>query len=79
MTDVFDRATDREEEFRADSIEAWARRRNAANATLGDKSAPHCRVCEERIPVARRRAVPGVQTCIECQKELEYSTVSGGD
>ncbi|MCG3177441.1 MAG: hypothetical protein MOGMAGMI_02415 [Candidatus Omnitrophica bacterium] len=74
MTDVFDRATEREEEFRADSIEAWARRRNAG---LGEESATHCRVCEERIPVARRRAVPGVQTCITCQTELEHATGGG--
>lgn len=76
MTDVFDRATEREEEFRADSIDAWARRRNAG---LGEKSATHCRVCATRIPVARRKAVPGVQTCIECQQELEHATVSGGN
>jgi len=76
VTDIFDRATEREEEFRADSIAAWARRRNAG---LGDKSATHCRVCEEGIPVARRRAVPGVQTCIACQSELEQATVSGGN
>lgn len=68
MTDVFDWATEREEEFRADSIEAWARRRNAG---LGETSATHCRVCEARIPVARRRAVPGVQTCVACQSDLE--------
>ncbi len=76
MTDIFDRATEREEEFRADSIEAWARRRNAG---LGEQSATHCRVCENRIPPARRRAVPGVQTCVHCQEELEMSVVSGGD
>jgi len=76
VTDIFDRATEREEEFRADSIAAWARRRNAG---LGDKSATHCRVCEEGIPVARRRAVPGVQTCIAWQSELEQATVSGGN
>ena len=76
MTDVFDLATEREEEFRSDSIDAWARRRNVG---LGDKSATHCRVCEERIPVARRRAVPGVQTCVSCQTELEHATASGGN
>jgi phage/conjugal plasmid C-4 type zinc finger TraR family protein len=34
-------------------------------------SAENCAVCEEPIPDARRQAVPGVQTCIECQRELE--------
>lgn len=68
MSDVFDRASEREEEFRADSIEAWARRHAA---TLGNPSALYCRVCEDPIPDARRRALPGVQTCIECQEEIE--------
>lgn len=68
MTSVFDRASEREEEFRADSIEAWARRRNAG---LGAQSATECCKCEAPIPVERQSAVPGVQTCIECQTDLE--------
>ncbi len=28
---------------------------------------PHCEVCGEDIPERRRRAVPGVKTCIHCQ------------
>ena len=27
----------------------------------------HCLECGEQIPEARRRALPGVRTCIECQ------------
>jgi len=27
----------------------------------------HCEVCDEPIPEARRRAVPGVRLCIACQ------------
>lgn len=72
MSDDADRASEREEAFRAGCIEAWAHRRRVG---LGAKSATHCRVCEEPIPLARRRAVPGVQTCIECEQELEYATV----
>ncbi len=30
-------------------------------------SAVFCEDCDEQIPEARRMAVPGVQTCIECQ------------
>ncbi len=30
-----------------------------------------CIDCEEEIPEARRKAVPGVQRCIECQQEKE--------
>lgn len=31
------------------------------------KSATHCEDCGVRIPAARRKAVPGVQRCIDCQ------------
>jgi len=27
----------------------------------------HCEVCEREIPQARRRAVPGVRRCVDCQ------------
>ncbi|MGI4953099.1 MAG: DksA/TraR family C4-type zinc finger protein [Janthinobacterium lividum] len=32
---------------------------------------PHCSLCGEGIPEARRRAVPGVRTCVECQQERD--------
>ena len=35
------------------------------------KSAEFCEECGNRIPEARRIAVPGVQHCIGCQSELE--------
>ena len=31
----------------------------------------HCEQCEEAIPEARRKAVPGVRLCVSCQAELE--------
>jgi phage/conjugal plasmid C-4 type zinc finger TraR family protein len=31
------------------------------------ESATHCRECGDEIPEARRRALPGVRTCITCQ------------
>lgn len=31
----------------------------------------HCEECDEEIPVARRRAVPGVRLCIACQQEAD--------
>jgi len=34
-------------------------------------SLSHCEECEEAIPEARRKAVPGVRLCISCQSELE--------
>ena len=39
----------------------------------------HCQECEEIIPEARRKAIPGVRLCVSCQAELEkhQSTASG--
>ncbi|CAM6696107.1 TraR/DksA family transcriptional regulator [Enterobacter hormaechei] len=34
-------------------------------------SAEHCSECGEVIPAPRRAAVPGCQTCAECQTDLE--------
>jgi len=35
------------------------------------KSLSHCEECDETIPVARRKAIPGVRLCILCQSEME--------
>lgn len=70
MTDLYDRATEREEQDRADALAEQARRAGLAGKTVHD-SAARCRVCEEPIQLARRRAMPGVQTCVECQADLE--------
>ncbi len=35
------------------------------------ESATHCAQCEERIPKARQKAIPGVRLCIQCQVEME--------
>lgn len=67
MTDIFDRAQEREEEMRQDALANQARH---AGPT-GRESAEICGVCDEPIPEERRRAVPGVQTCIECQRDIE--------
>ena len=70
MTDVFDRATEVEEADRADALAAQARRSGFAGKTVND-SALLCHVCDCKIPMKRRRAIPGVQTCVDCQTELE--------
>ena len=43
------------------------------------ESLTHCEECGESIPEARRLAVPGVRSCIECQEENDQqeSTQSG--
>lgn len=58
-----DRAQAREEEMRGDALAEHARR---AQAAAGD-SALVCALCNEPIAEGRRLAIPGVQTCIECQ------------
>ena len=39
----------------------------------------HCEECEETIPKARRKAIPGVRLCVSCQEKLEklQSTSTG--
>lgn len=47
------------------------------NASLSNRvvyqgtSLEFCRICEDDIPVARQKAVPGVSTCILCQSKAE--------
>jgi phage/conjugal plasmid C-4 type zinc finger TraR family protein len=38
----------------------------------------HCAECGDAIPGARRRAVPGVRTCIACQAERDRRPASIG-
>lgn len=68
MTDVFDRASELEAQQREAALEEARYRRRLEQSR---PSAEECRVCGERIPLARRKAVPGVQTCVHCQAELE--------
>jgi len=35
------------------------------------ESLTHCEECEIAIPEARRKAMPGVRYCVQCQSELE--------
>ena len=70
MTDIFDRAAEREEEMRSDALSKQARRSGLSGKTIAD-SARACRLCDAPIPLARRFALPGVETCIDCQRMLE--------
>lgn len=73
MTNLFDRAREREEQLRADALQEQARRAGLTGKTVAD-SATHCRVCGDAIPDGRRAAYPGIQTCVDCQSELERAT-----
>ena len=52
-------------------------RRARASIPAGDGD-PHCAECGEPIPEARRRAVPGVRTCIPCQSARDRRPVNIG-
>ena len=51
-----------------------------ARSRLPDgKGATHCEACEEKIPEARRKAIPGVRLCVSCQSDSEkQQTTSTG-
>ena len=72
MTDKFDRATEIGDALREDAIQAQRRRANLDGKTAAD-SAFECSLCDEPIPEARRQALPGVHTCIDCQELIERS------
>ena len=67
--DIVDRASRVEAEF----LEAALQRQRQRQASP-QESAFECQCCGEPIPPARRLAVPGVQTCVGCQADLELAT-----
>jgi phage/conjugal plasmid C-4 type zinc finger TraR family protein len=70
MSDFCDRAAEREAEMLSDCLADQRRRAGLEGKTMAD-SGRFCGVCAEPIPDARRQAVPGVQTCVDCQDELD--------
>ncbi|MCC7082178.1 MAG: TraR/DksA family transcriptional regulator [Burkholderiales bacterium] len=72
--DLVDRAQLAEAMHRDTALASHARQRPAA------ASATHCEEprCGIRIPEARRRAIPGVQRCVECQARIERAGRPGG-
>ena len=68
MPDPVDRASAEELRFR--DIQAQAICMNLRlQAAQGEEM--YCCDCGEEIPIARRRAVPGVRRCISCQETAE--------
>lgn len=59
------------------SIEDELKRMQARRALEGE-SWTECAECEEPIPEARRRAIPGVKLCIDCQAERDARPVLRG-
>lgn len=64
MADIIDTAAEIEELQRNAALSARRINHNAV-------SAEYCSECGENIPAPRRAAVPGCQTCAECQADLE--------
>lgn len=75
MADWADQAAAREQELREDALAERERRHGKRHV---EASAEICSVCGDPIPEARRQAVPGVQTCVPCQEELEYALWRAG-
>jgi len=61
VTDFSDRATEREEQVRADALADQERRSGLVGKTIAD-SAHFCGLCEDPIPDDRRRALPAART-----------------
>lgn len=61
--DLFDQAQELEELMRAEAIERSRWHGGACSAEQCD--------CGAEIPEERRRALPGVQTCVDCAAAME--------
>ena len=59
------------------SINDELARMKARKSPVGE-SLTHCADCEEEIPEARRRAVPGVKLCIDCMAERDGARTARG-
>lgn len=64
--DEIDRAQAREEQQRADALAEQARR-----SQMDGLDHEFCLECDDPIPPARRRALPGVELCVECAERAE--------
>ena len=59
------------------SIEDELARMKTRQAPAGE-SLTHCAECDEPIPEKRRKAIPGVKLCIDCQQERDAKPVARG-
>lgn len=63
MADAADLGADRAQQMHDDVLAA----RQAAAAARPALDHPYCLDCDEPIPLARREALQGVETCVDCQ------------
>lgn len=66
MADELDQLQEQEEWLNGLHIQAARQQCRTAGASLRQ-----CECCGERIEARRRKAIPGVRTCTECQRALE--------
>jgi phage/conjugal plasmid C-4 type zinc finger TraR family protein len=66
VADEIDQAQGHNEDFQAFALDLNKRTREPANY-----SGTACIDCEDEIPEARRKAVPGCRRCISCQELFE--------
>ena len=59
------------------SINDELARMRSAKAPVGE-SLRFCAECEEEIPEARRKALPGVKLCIDCMAERDGARAARG-
>lgn len=59
-----------------DTVADGVKRARASMPT--GEAATHCRECDEEIPEARRRVLPGVTTCVACQSARDSRPASFG-
>ena len=52
--------------------------RTARASMPAGESPAHCDACGEPIPEARRKALPGVRTCVTCQSARDRTRVHSG-
>lgn len=52
--------------------------RTARASMPAGESAAHCDACEEPIPEARRKALAGVRTCVNCESARDKTRVHSG-
>ena len=71
MADIIDTAAEIEELQRNAALSAHRLNCNAV-------SAERCEECGEDIPAPRRAAVPGCQTCADCQSVIELRNKQRG-
>ncbi|WP_334659532.1 TraR/DksA family transcriptional regulator [Klebsiella aerogenes] len=71
MADIINTAAVIEELQRNAALSAHRINHNAV-------SAEYCSECGESIPAPRRAAVPGCQTCAECQSVIELKNKQRG-